>query len=340
MKFTIVIPVHNGMPFIKDCIQSALTQDYPNYNIIVLENQSTDGTTEYLDTLPQDKITVIKSDKLLSIEENWARIKDLPLNEYMTILMADDKLENNYLSLIAQQIKKHPGCNIYRTNIRLMNEKSEVFYSSNIPEKVTIYDYLKGRLTHTYTETAAGYCFKTSRYKEVGGIDCKYRLMHTDDKLFMQSIGEDNYMAVSPSYGANYRCHTGSESGNPNPEATIAGYNYWLNWIYNLNDQKLRQTVRAYLPYHLTQIVRFFTPEEMEKHKEIYKLYKINENDLWHQLIDYKLHHKLSCKKIIENIFSVKNKYKDGKKKKVIKILGIRASFTVKQGDSHGHQRP
>lgn len=335
MKFTIVIPVHNGMPFVKECIQSALSQDYPHYNIIILENKSDDGTAEYLDSLQSPKIQIIKSDRLLSIEENWARIKDLPLHPYMTILMADDKLETNYLSLIAKTIRKHPACNIYRTNLHLMNEKAEVFHASNIKEKITIYDYLKGRLSHTYTETAAGYCFKTSRYKEIGGIDCKYRLMHTDDKLFMQAIGEQNYMAVSPSYGANYRCHTGSESGSPNPQATLNGYNYWLNWIYNLNDPKLRQIVRTYLPYHLTQIARFFTPQELEKHKEIYSLYKINEKDLRHRFVACKLRHNLNCKKIIETLFSVTNKYKNGKKKKVIKLLGIRLSFPVKQGGPH-----
>ena len=278
INFTIVIPVHNGMPYIKDCIQSALNQDYNDYNIVILENKSDDGTAEFLDSLSSDKITVFKSKKLLSIEENWARIKDLNLNPYMTILMADDFLHEKYLSSVADMIRKHPNCNIYRTNINLMNEKSEVFHKSNIKEKITIYDYLEGRLNHTYTETAAGYCVKTSRYKEIGGIDCVHRLMHTDDKLFMEAIGENNYMAVSPNHYATYRCHTGSESGSPNIEASLAGYNYWLKWIYNLGDEKLRKIVTKWLPYHLTQIERFFSKDVMNKHKEIYDLYKTDIN--------------------------------------------------------------
>lgn len=328
-NFTIVIPVHNGMPFIKDCIESALVQDYSNYNIIVLENMSDDGTEEYLDSLKSEKITIIKSNKLLSIEENWARIKDLEMNEYMTILMADDTLKNNYLSSIAEIIVKHPNCNIYRTNLNLMNENSEVFYSSIIPETVTVYDYLEGRLKHTYTETAAGYCIKTSRYKEIGGITCKYRLMHTDDKLFMEAIGDNNYMAVSPNHSINYRCHTGSESGSPNAEGSINGYNYWLNWIYNLNDKKLRKIVYDYLPYHLTQISRFFTKEEMQKHKEIYKLYKINENDLYHKRINFKLIKNFNLR---EWIFSIKNEYRNNCKYKIIRILGFKISFKILKG--------
>ena len=41
--------------------------------------------------------------------------------------MADDFLHEKYLSSVADMIRKHPNCNIYRTNINLMNEKSEVF---------------------------------------------------------------------------------------------------------------------------------------------------------------------------------------------------------------------
>ena len=304
VEFTIVIPVHNGMPYIKECIESALNQTYQNYNVIVLENMSDDGTEEYLNTLSSDKLTVIKSDELLSIEGNWSRIKELDLNEYMTILMADDILCENYLSEIAKLINTHPNCNIYRSNINLINEKSEIICQSAIQEKITIYDYLKGRLAHTYTETAAGYCIKTSRYKEIGGIDCVYRLMHTDDKLVMEAIGKNNYMAVLPEHLANYRCHAGSESGTPNIESAIQGYNYWLKWIYDLKDKKLRKIVNDYLPYHLQAIKRFFTDEELERHKEIYKLYKINENSFKYKLMNYKLIHKINVKKTIFWIFS------------------------------------
>lgn len=299
IKFSIIIPVHNGMPFIKECVESALAQDYQNYNIIILENMSDDGTAEYLDSLDSNKITIIKSDRLLTIEENWARIKLLEMNEYMTILMADDSLENNYLSSIYKIIKKHTKCNIYRSNINLINEKSKIIYKSSIFEKITIYDYLEGRLKHTYTETAAGYCIKTSKYKEIDGIDCKFRLMHTDDKLFMESIGEDNYMAVSPKHSTNYRCHINSESGSPNVEATINGYNYWLNWIYSLNDKKLNSIVRKYLPYHLVQIAP--SHEELKRFEEIYRLFEINEKDLIYKWTFYKL----SILKIIRRIINL-----------------------------------
>jgi glycosyltransferase involved in cell wall biosynthesis len=45
----VVIPVFNGLPFIKDCIQSCLDQTLPDIRIKVFDNASTDGTSQWLD---------------------------------------------------------------------------------------------------------------------------------------------------------------------------------------------------------------------------------------------------------------------------------------------------
>lgn len=274
------------MPYIKECINSVLCQNYVNFNVIILENMSDDGTSEYLDSLVSEKITIFKSKKFLSIEENWARIQYLTMSEYMTIVMADDTLQEDYLSSIVDIINKYPNKNIYRTNINLIDTQSKLLSSSSIKEKITIYDYLKGRLKHTYTKTFCGYCIKTSAYKKINGIDCKYRLMHTDDKLVMELIGND-YMVVSPTFSANYRCHSKSESGSPNKQAALEGFNYFFEWIYGLNNQKMIRIVRDYLPYHLNKIAPFLNSKEMEQHKQIYKMYNINEQNFKYKLIQF-----------------------------------------------------
>lgn len=300
-KFTFAMPVYNGFPYIKDAVESIIGQDYKNWELYILESCSNDGTEEYLKTLNDPRIKIIYSDKPLSIEENWARIMDIPMNDYLCIAAQDDTYNFDYLTSILELIQEYPNCNIYRTNINLMNANSDIFYTSDIKEKITIYDFLEGRLRHTYTETFAGYCIKSSKYKELGGIDCKFRLMSTDDKLIMEAIGNNKYMAISPYHSVNYRCHKGSESGSPKPEATLDGYNYWLNWIYNLNDKELRDIVSKYLPIHIKYIETFWDKNSIKKYKEIYKLYNINEKNILCQFIMFKIFLREKCP-IIKNI--------------------------------------
>ena len=69
-KISLIICVKNGMPYLKDAIKSILLQDYQNYEIIVIESKSYDGTNEWLSILSHKKIknfvsTIIKENSQL-----------------------------------------------------------------------------------------------------------------------------------------------------------------------------------------------------------------------------------------------------------------------------------
>jgi len=50
-SITAVIPSFNSIKWIKQCVESILAQEYDNLKILAADNESTDGTYEYLKTL-------------------------------------------------------------------------------------------------------------------------------------------------------------------------------------------------------------------------------------------------------------------------------------------------
>ncbi len=96
--FSIISPVRNGGDYVKECVNSILAQTLQDFNLVVLDNSSTDGTrklagiTERCASSP-----FIKQTRSLSIEENWSRIKDVLRNEFMTMIGHDDVLLPHYL---------------------------------------------------------------------------------------------------------------------------------------------------------------------------------------------------------------------------------------------------
>ncbi len=91
---SIVVPVYNVKPYIEQTIQSVLNQTYTNWELLLVENASTDGTLEvlqeYLATHPDDRI------KFYHIPENIgaAAARNYGLQEskgrYITYLDSDD----------------------------------------------------------------------------------------------------------------------------------------------------------------------------------------------------------------------------------------------------------
>ena len=73
-KFSIILPVRNGGEYVKECINSILAQSYMGFELLVFDNNSSDGTLEWLNSIDDKRVKVYPSATSLTIEENWGRI--------------------------------------------------------------------------------------------------------------------------------------------------------------------------------------------------------------------------------------------------------------------------
>lgn len=67
---SILTPVWNGLPYLKECVESSLSQEFQDWEMIVADNCSTDGTTEYLRSLTDPRIKVFRHEKNLGVYRN------------------------------------------------------------------------------------------------------------------------------------------------------------------------------------------------------------------------------------------------------------------------------
>ena len=67
---SIVTPVWNGLPYIKETVESVLSQDFQDWEMIIGDNASTDGTSEYLKSLTDPRIKVFRHDQNLGVYRN------------------------------------------------------------------------------------------------------------------------------------------------------------------------------------------------------------------------------------------------------------------------------
>ena len=112
MKVAIIIPTYNSINFVDQCIESAISQDYKNCEIFVYDNESTDGTYEYL----LEKYSNIDNIKIISIEniysnsyrEAFEHAFENIDTDYITFVASDDYLSSDYISNCINIISKNP----------------------------------------------------------------------------------------------------------------------------------------------------------------------------------------------------------------------------------------
>lgn len=212
IKYTIILPVHNGGEFIKQCIESIISQTYKEFNLDILENKSSDGTDKCLSTLNDKRIRIWKSDKLLTIEDNWKRILSIPKNNYMTIIGHDDILYPDYLAIMNEMILKNPDAKLYQSHFDLIDEKGKVIRECwPMPAVERGEHFLALRMSQSIDSFGTGYMMRSKDYESVGGIPNYKKLLFADDALWIKIIN-NGYMNITPRKCFAYRFHNQSVS--------------------------------------------------------------------------------------------------------------------------------
>ena len=254
-KFSIILPVKNGGSYIKECVISILSQTIQDFNLIILENNSTDSTREWLQSLNNDRIIIYESDLPLSIEENWSRIKDTPKNEFMTLIGYDDVLEPNYLEIMNDLIQKHPSASLYQAHFKYINATGEhIRYCIPMDETQFAHEFLGSFMCRGIDSTGTGYMMRSADYDNVGGMDPLFpNLIFADYKLWTL-LTLIKYKATSPVRGFRYRLHE-SVSKTTNSELYASAFKKFLDFILKMSsNEKIKAVIKVYgkemLMYH------------------------------------------------------------------------------------------
>ena len=105
---TVVIPCYNQAHFLTEAIESVLSQSYPNFEVVVVDDGSTDDTSEVAGRYPQKVRLIRQENRGLSGARNTgighAR------GEYVVFLDADDRLLPEALEVGIEQLEAHPEC--------------------------------------------------------------------------------------------------------------------------------------------------------------------------------------------------------------------------------------
>ena len=97
---SIIIPTYNSEKYIKKCIDSVLEQTYQNYEIIIIDNHSTDATINIIKSYKTNKIKTfsINNNGQISLSRNLG-IKNSN-SDWIAFLDSDDAWYKDKLTLI------------------------------------------------------------------------------------------------------------------------------------------------------------------------------------------------------------------------------------------------
>ena len=109
MKFSIIVPVYNAEKYLEECINSILKQNYSSFELILINDGSSDSSAKICDNFANDdsRINVIhKNNKgVTSARKAGACVAN---GEYIMCIDSDDYISPNYLQQVNDTLEQSP----------------------------------------------------------------------------------------------------------------------------------------------------------------------------------------------------------------------------------------
>lgn len=160
-KISIIVPMYNAEKFIGKTIESVLAQTYQNWEMLIMNDVSTDNSLAIVSMYAKkdERIKIVNTEKNVGVVKGRNFLIDLASGKYIAFLDADDYWHNEKLE---KQIKfmKEKNASISCTEYTRVKENEEKINDVIIKEEISYNDMLKnnylGCLTVIYDAEKIG----------------------------------------------------------------------------------------------------------------------------------------------------------------------------------------
>jgi glycosyltransferase involved in cell wall biosynthesis len=114
---TIGLPVHNAMPYLPETIASLLGQTYDDFELLVIDDGSTDGSLEYLKSLKDRRLRLVWQDNR-GLTATLNRTLEETTTPWLVRHDADDIAFTDRLSLTADYVRRFPDSGMFYSYAR------------------------------------------------------------------------------------------------------------------------------------------------------------------------------------------------------------------------------
>lgn len=238
--FSIIVPLYNKESFVRDALNSILKQTYTDYEVIIVNDASTDDSAIVAETFLSDKIRIIQHDKNKGLAAARNTGIQNATSNFITYLDADDVWKPTFLEHIFSLTQEFSEAQIFATNYEEIwgtTLKIPVNGSENLDSNFKGYiDFFALNLKQgIYCHGSV--CFHKSVFEKIG--------LYNEEILFSEDLDFNiraNYhfkLAYSNSPQMIYFMQTSNQITNSSiKNKTIPNFDLYEDWAKDLPNLK------------------------------------------------------------------------------------------------------
>ena len=173
MKISVVIPLYNKEKHIAHTIETVLNQTYRDFELVVINDGSTDKSAEIVSLINDERVRLISKDNEGETATRNYGVKRAE-GEYVAFIDADDEWMPHFLEEINSLIDSYPEASLFATALMVYERNGEE-YKLEYPDlpadgaRCLIDDYFKSSLFYSPISSSS-VCVKKSAFEDLGGF--------------------------------------------------------------------------------------------------------------------------------------------------------------------------
>lgn len=224
-KVSVVLPTYNGSKYIQESIESILCQTWKDFELIIVNDCSTDSTLEIIKEFAKKDSRI----KIISNETNQKLPKSLNIGfktacgDFFTWTSDDNRMKPKALEIMCEKLEHNPELGLVYCDMDRIDAEGNLIEEVKWPESHELY---KG--------DCVGACFmyRASVTKKIGGYD--ENMFLAEDYEYWLRIWKESSIAHIPVNAYQYRVHNASLTGTRQKDIFHQTSRLWMRYLDDL----------------------------------------------------------------------------------------------------------
>lgn len=130
---SIILPVYNCENYLKECIDSILNQSFTNFELMIINDASTDNTLEIIKNYDDPRIKIINNETNLGVCKSFNAAVPLTKSDLIFRIDGDDICKKNKLKIQVDFMNRNPNIVVLGSNADIISMDGRFLSTTNLP---------------------------------------------------------------------------------------------------------------------------------------------------------------------------------------------------------------
>lgn len=207
-KVTVLLPVYNAAQFLREAIGSILVQSFADFELLIVNDGSTDSSNEIISSFTDSRIRVLVNQKNIGLIASLNRGIAEAKGKYIARMDADDISLPERLQSQVTTMENDPGISVLSSYVDFMNVDGEVTGTWSTDREATSETEIRNLMMKTNCIAHPTVMMRTEIVRKY--LYNPERKGAEDWDLWMRMLADGLRIAKLPQVLVNYRVHPGS----------------------------------------------------------------------------------------------------------------------------------